>query len=92
MTEKSTSLSGLLAHYDSDSEHEDTAPETKKLDAKVDDFLQEINQLASTDAPEAIIKSETNKMPTCGNLKLQYILYIYVLYIYVYLYSMARMF
>lgn len=70
MNEKSTSLSGLLAHYDSDSDHEDPAPETKKLDAKVDDFLQEINQLASTEAPEIEVKQETNKMPTCGNLKL----------------------
>lgn len=41
---KKNSLSGLLAHYNSDSETEDVN-DNNKLDVKVDSFLQEINEI-----------------------------------------------
>lgn len=47
MPETTNPLSGLLGQYDSDSDHENVnGQESLKLDAKVDNFLQEINQIA----------------------------------------------
>ncbi|GLV43659.1 hypothetical protein CBL_07014 [Carabus blaptoides fortunei] len=49
VTDVSPSLTGLLAHYNSDSDQEETnVSKPNKLVDKVDDFLQEINQLVPT--------------------------------------------
>lgn len=55
-TKKNSGLSGLLAHYDSDSETEEHV-ENDKLDVKVDSFLQEINSITSVESTPTISKA-----------------------------------
>lgn len=50
-----------MAHYNSDSDQEETnVTKPSKLVAKVDDFLQEINQLAPTKVKEQHNKDDVS--------------------------------